>query len=119
MHHAGTLRTAPMLTRATFPQSAQRSYHQTHADFSLPPGLIHAGEDGYASLPQSPLDLAFGGGAADSHGLAANYGACSVDYAGAAPACFEASLVGPGYGALGVVPSYVSAPAAARRHASG
>lgn len=123
MHAHNDLRREPVVTRS-FPQSSQRQYQQyhpaTHNDpnvFDLPPALIHPGEDGYASLPQSPLDLAFGAGAGADPVDSICRSHVDLDYT--AGACFDntlangaSGLVGPGYG-LGVnvnvnVPPYVS-----------
>ncbi|THG95315.1 hypothetical protein EW026_g6315 [Hermanssonia centrifuga] len=101
-----------------YPQSSQRQYQQYHQQpshrrdaFELPPGLIHAGEDGYASLPQSPLDMTFGGinaslgssaGADPADSICRSY--VDMDYSGA---CFDAN-VGVNVGPIGpgVVPGY-------------
>ena len=115
------LRTPSSVLGRSFPQSNQRQYQQGpaghHSDpssFELPPGLIHAGEDGYASLPQSPLDLSFGTsaggivpGADPVDSVCASYAGCNLEYSGATPAIYDPStttggattgLVGPGYG---------------------
>lgn len=94
--------------------------HPTPASFELsPPGLIRDGEDGYASLPQSPLDAVFPAASVDSAliGSGALLGGAlckpyELEYAAAAPvdpagaAChFDAGGGGAAYAPPN--PSYV------------
>lgn len=104
------MRPPPIMSR-TFPQSSQRHYQQTQhpSAYDIPPELIQPGDEGYTSLPQSPLDLAFGASAAGIapgadpvENMCASYAGCNIDYPGAAPSIYDADaasgLVGPGYG---------------------
>ena len=71
------------------PSPSQGSFDMT------PPGLIRDGEEGYASLPQSPLDAVFpgsvalgsalGAGAGPLDGVCKNY--VDVGFTGSAAAC--------------------------------